>query len=133
MLLVLWVFSAAAQDKKTNQAAEKSKSSTDQQFKASMARGKVVYNTYCLTCHQADGGGVPRLNAPLIKSSSVLGDKSKLINIILNGMQGVEIDGEFYSNSMPPADYLTDQQIADVLTFIRNSFGNKAGAVNLSE
>jgi len=95
--------------------------------KVIMERGKKVYDQYCITCHQADGGGVPGLNPPLEKTNYVLGGKTKLIRIILKGSKNsVEIDGETYTNAMAPLDYLTNQQISDVLTYIRNSFGNKA-------
>ena len=100
---------------------------------AALASGKPLYAQYCLACHQADGGGVDRMNAPLTKTSWVLGDKSRLVGVLLNGMQGVEIDGERYANVMPAFDYLTDQQLADVLTYVRNSFGNKATAVSAAE
>ncbi|SFP97759.1 c-type cytochrome [Hymenobacter arizonensis] len=100
---------------------------------AALAPGKAVYSQYCLTCHQADGGGVDRMNAPLNQTSWVLGEKPRLVKVLLNGMQGVEIDGEQYANVMPAFDYLTDQQIADVLTYVRNSFGNKASAVSSAE
>jgi mono/diheme cytochrome c family protein len=98
---------------------------------ASAARGKTVYLQRCMVCHQADGGGVPKLNAPLDASSAVNGsDISKLVKYIVKGFNDrVEIDGELYSNAMPAAADLTDQQIADVLTFIRNSWTNKAGPV----
>ena len=98
--------------------------------KATMDRGKKVYTQYCMSCHQVDGGGVPGLNPPLEKTAHVLGSKTKLIRIILKGMNThEEIDGETYSNIMAPHDHLTDQQIADVLTYVRNSFGNKATVV----
>ena len=98
---------------------------------ASAARGKTVYLQRCMVCHQADGGGVPKLNAPLDASSAVNGsDVSKLIKYIVKGFADrVEIDGELYSNAMPAAADLTDQQIADVLTFIRSNWSNKAGHV----
>ena len=98
---------------------------------ASVARGKTVYLQRCMVCHQADGGGVPKLNAPLDGSSAVNGsDVSKLIKYIVKGFADrVEIDGELYSNAMPAAADLTDQQIADVLTFIRSNWSNKAGPV----
>ena len=81
-----------------------------------------------------DGGGVPHLNPPLIQTSRVLGDKNKIIQIVLNGMnEHVAIDGEYYSNNMAPHKDLTNQQIADVLTYVRNSFGNKASAVTVKE
>ena len=102
--------------------------------KAMMERGKKVYNTYCITCHQADGGGVPMLNPPLEKTSYVLGNKTKLIRVVLKGMDThEEIGGEVYSNTMAPFNYLTDQQIADVLTYVRNSFGNKASVITTGD
>jgi mono/diheme cytochrome c family protein len=98
---------------------------------ASAARGKTVYLQRCMVCHQADGGGVPKLNAPLDASTAVNGsDVPKLIKYIVKGFADrVEIDGELYSNAMPAAADLTDQQIADVLTFIRSNWSNKAGPV----
>lgn len=100
----------------------------------SAANGKKVYMQYCLSCHMADGGGVQNLNPPLIKTSYVLGDKTKLSKILLNGFsERVEIEGEMYNNVMPSFNYLTNQQIADVLTYVRSNFGNKASAVNAAE
>lgn len=101
---------------------------------ASKMRGAKVYMQYCLPCHQADGGGVPNMNPPLIKTSYVLGEKVRLIKVVLNGfVQNVDIDGESYSNNMPPHNFLKDQEIADVLTYVRNNFQNKASAVKLAE
>jgi mono/diheme cytochrome c family protein len=77
---------------------------------------------------------VPRLNPPLIQTSNVKGDKKKLINWVLKGsVEKVPIDGKTYDNNMPPQDFLKDEEIADVLTYIRNSFGNKASAVTSDE
>jgi len=107
---------------------------TGNTLKASMDRGKKVYDTYCLSCHMEDGTGVPRMNPTLVKTKWVLGDKKKLAAIILNGMdEEIEIDGQNYSNPMAPLDFLKDEEIADVLTYIRNSFGNKASAVTAAE
>ncbi|MDP4150748.1 MAG: cytochrome c [Bacteroidota bacterium] len=102
-------------------------------FAASMARGKQVYLQQCLACHQADALGVENMNPSLVKSKYVLGDKTVLVRIVLTGMKGVEIDGDAYHNVMAPHSDLTDQQIADVLTYVRNSFGNKAKAVTAAE
>jgi mono/diheme cytochrome c family protein len=99
-----------------------------------LAAGKKVYETYCLVCHQADGSGVPKMNPPLAKTTYVVGDKTKLVGVILKGMkEEVEINGEFYENVMAAHDYLTDQEIADVTTYIRNSFGNKASIITAAE
>ncbi len=101
---------------------------------ASIKRGKVVYEKNCLACHQVNGAGVPRMNPPLIKTKHLLGDKVKLINIVIKGFnEEVEINGEFYDNPMPAQVQLNDQQVADVLTYVRNSFGNKATAITLEE
>jgi mono/diheme cytochrome c family protein len=102
--------------------------------KASIARGKTAYEQYCLACHQADGSGVPHLNPPLIKTKWTMGDKKVLINVVLKGLDDqIEVDGETYQNVMPPMAHLSDQEIADVLTFIRNSFGNKASTIKESD
>jgi mono/diheme cytochrome c family protein len=100
-------------------------------LKNSLLQGKKVYEQNCLSCHQADGSGVPRLYPPLIKTTYISTDPPRLIKILLNGLkEGVEIDGEFYSSPMPPfGSVLKDQEIADVLTYIRNNFGNKAAAI----
>jgi mono/diheme cytochrome c family protein len=95
--------------------------------------GAAVYKQYCLTCHQVDGGGVPNLNPPLSGTDWVVGDKNRLIGVLLNGLQNAEIEGETYDNVMPAHDFLTDQQLADVLTYIRSNFGNKAIGITPGE
>jgi mono/diheme cytochrome c family protein len=74
------------------------------------------------------------MNPPLIKTSWVLGNKNVLIEQIVKGSANkVEIDGEKFHGAMPAQTQLTDEQIADVLTFVRNSFGNKASIVTPAE
>lgn len=104
-----------------------------QSVKSSIDRGKLIFEQTCLACHQADGSGVPHLAPPLIKGTFVGGDKTKVIDIVLHGLENVEIKGEFYSNPMPSFDYLSDQDIADVLTFVRSNFSNSASAVTSEE
>jgi len=100
----------------------------------SIARGKIVYGKICVACHMADGNGVPMMNPPLINTTYVLGDKTKLITIVLNGFkEDVEINGQTYSNVMTPHKDLTDREIADVLTYVRKSFGNKASSIKTLE
>jgi mono/diheme cytochrome c family protein len=103
-------------------------------LQASLTRGKQVYLEQCLACHQADALGVQGMNPPLVKTKYILGDKPTLVKIVLNGMTGdLDINGDTYHNVMAPHSDLTDQQIADVLTYVRNSFGNKASAVTAAQ
>jgi len=97
-------------------------------------RGKIIYEQTCLPCHQADAGGVPGMNPPLRKSPFVQGAPATLISIILQGLNdGVEIDGETYSNPMPSfSAVLKDEDIADVLSYLRSHFDNKAGPISKS-
>jgi len=102
--------------------------------KITMDSGRKVYNAICLACHQADGTGVPRMNPPLVNTSYIKGSKTKLIQIVLKGMnEEVDIDGQTYTGVMAPHSDLTDKQIADVLTYVRNSFGNKGTVVSAAE
>src|SRR5690242_15787357 len=104
--------------------------------KITMDSGKKVYDAVCLACHQANGMGVPRMSPPLTKTSYIKGSKTKLIQIVLKGMnseQDGDIDGLSYSNAMAPHSDLTDKQVADVLTYVRNSFGNKETVVTAAE
>jgi mono/diheme cytochrome c family protein len=96
--------------------------------------GERVYQLNCLACHQANGSGVPNMAPPLRKTSFVLGDKTKLIDIVLNGFnEDVAIEGEYYSNPMPSFQHLSDDEIAKVLTYIRSNFENKAVSVTAAE
>ncbi len=70
------------------------------------------------------------MNPPLVKTSYVTGDKKKLITWVLKGStENIPIDDKTYSNNMPAQNYLKDDQIADILTYVRNSFGNTASAI----
>lgn len=99
-----------------------------------MENGKKIYNTYCLSCHMEDAMGVPRLNPPLAGSELLVKEKTKPIRIVLRGSE--ELKGETdsqYTNTMMGLGTLSDQEIADVLTYARNSFGNKAPKINESD
>ncbi|WP_245764104.1 c-type cytochrome [Thermoflexibacter ruber] len=96
--------------------------------------GKGIYTTYCSVCHQADGKGVPNMNPPLVNKEWVGGDKTRLIKVVLNGLnEPITVNGEKYQGVMASHDFLTDKQIANVLTFIRKSFGNDYEAITEEE
>lgn len=126
--LLIGALSVSAQVKKPAKPVAKTASS------AAITRGKALYRQYCISCHQENGSGVPRMNPPLIKTEYVLGDKTRLIGILLNGFnEDVEINGDYYSNPMPSQAALKDDEIADILSYVRNSFGNKASTVSATE
>lgn len=102
---------------------------------ASNTRGEAIYEQNCAVCHQANGGGVPNLNPPLEDADYTLGEKEPLIELLLQGSSDkrIEVNGKTYSNVMPSFKSLEDKQIADVLTYIRNSFGNDASTVTAEE
>ena len=101
---------------------------------ASQGRGAEVYRLYCGSCHQMSGGGVPGQFPPLANADWVTGDKGRLIRTILHGMQGpVMINGVRYDELMPGHAFLSDEDVAALLTFIRNSFDNSAEPVHESE
>ena len=103
-------------------------------LKSSIERGKTVYENTCLACHQVNGSGVPGMNPPLKKTKFVLGDKKTLVNIVLKGLdKEIVINDETYNNVMPAFASLSDKEIADVLTYVRNNFGNKAGKITEAE
>lgn len=96
--------------------------------------GKDIYLKHCLTCHQKDGSGVPNMIPSLQKNNWVNGDKTRLIKVILYGLEGeIDVAGEVYNAIMPKQDYLTDKQVALVLTYLRQNFGNKASVINPNE
>jgi mono/diheme cytochrome c family protein len=95
-------------------------------------RGRKVYATNCASCHQASGSGVAGQYPPLAGSEWVTGSDERLGLILLYGMSGpVTVKGQKYSgaNQMPPWASIGEQKIADVLTFIRSEWGNKASEV----
>ena len=97
--------------------------------------GKKIYETRCLVCHQSDGGGVPNMNPPLDGASNVNGkDIARLVKIIRNGYdERIALDGMYYNNAMTANPDLKEDAIADVLSYIRTSWSNKAGVVTISQ
>ena len=98
--------------------------------------GKVIYGKegYCSTCHQSDGKGIKSGGyPPLAETKWVLGDPERLIKITLNGVMGrMEVSGKIYKGKVPMMAFgslLDDREIAGVLTYIRNSFGNRSTVI----
>ena len=138
VIVVIIIASCGGNQKKSQHSNDKSdKIEATQEPSSTTSKnhpGRQVYNSVCLACHMTDGSGVPGMHPPLIESEWVMGDTDRLIKLVLKGMSGkIEIDGEIYNSVMPPQAQLTDQQIADVLTYIRMSFGNNASEIKAEE
>jgi nitrite reductase (NO-forming) len=101
-----------------------------QNLSESIKRGKEVYALQCQNCHMDDGKGMPEVNPPLAKADYLKKPSKTLINIILKGQsEEIIVNGKKYNIPMPAQDYLTDVQIADVLNYSKNSWGNKIPGV----
>lgn len=99
-----------------------------------MSLGDSVYSQYCVACHQSDGRGVTGAFPTLHQTEWVQGEKLALVSIIINGMQGpIVVKGEEYNNVMPQHGFLSDEEVAAVLTYVRNSFGNNASEVTVED
>lgn len=98
----------------------------------SIERGKQVYTTLCIACHQADGKGLPGAFPPLANSDYLLNDIDKGIHAVKYGLQGeIEVNGVKY-NSVMVTQQLTDQEVADVLNYVLNSWGNKGEYITVA-
>jgi glucose/arabinose dehydrogenase len=97
--------------------------------------GGILFNSYCANCHQRDGKGDNNRFPPIAGSKYVTGEKSRLIKIILNGLQGpIDVNGKTFNGFMPPhGAILDDHAIASITTYIRNRFGDDSGSVSTLE
>ncbi|MEO8427304.1 MAG: copper-containing nitrite reductase [Verrucomicrobiota bacterium] len=98
-------------------------------------KGKSVYLQTCFVCHQPEGQGVPDQIPPLAKSDFLTGsDKGNIIRGVVAGRTGeITVNGKTYNGTMISMAYLTDDQIANVLTYVRNSWGNTGDAGTIQE
>ncbi len=102
----------------------------EQQIKA----GEALYTGTCSVCHQANGAGLPNVFPPLAKSDFLMADKQRAIGIVVNGLSGpVKVNGAQFDSVMPPMSQLTDDEVANILTYVRNSWGNQGEAVGKDE
>ena len=99
-----------------------------------IARGKQTFMQTCFVCHQIEGQGIPGQIPPLAKSDYLMSDKSRSIRAVLQGLSGeIEVNGKKYNGIMTPLNNLSDFEVANVLTYVRNSFGNSGDAVTPDE
>lgn len=105
---------------------------------APISPGRATFEMACLPCHQPDGKGLPGTYPPLVGSEWVKGDKSRLIKIVLHGITGpITVKGEAFVMQnpipMPSMAGLEDEQLAELLTYVRSDFGQGSSAVSAAE
>jgi mono/diheme cytochrome c family protein len=100
----------------------------------SAGAGALVYNNYCASCHKPDGTGVPGTFPPLKGTAQVKGDKNELIRIVLQGLSGpITVAGSSYNMEMPAFSFLSDEEVAGVVSYVRASFGQKHQTVSKAD
>jgi len=99
-----------------------------------MKRGLAVYSRTCIACHQPTGKGLPPVFPSIAETPIVVGNPELPIKFILQGLIGpITVAGMTYNSMMPPVAGVNDQDIADVLTYVRQSFGNKGNPVSVEQ
>ncbi|OJY94895.1 MAG: nitrite reductase, copper-containing [Lysobacterales bacterium 63-13] len=99
-----------------------------------IAAGKAHFNGTCSVCHQDNGAGIPGIFPPLAKSDFIAKDPEQAIHIVLNGLAGkITVNGKEYDSVMPPMSQLNNDEVANILTYVFNSWGNKDGRVSADQ
>ncbi len=102
-------------------------------LKQYQVQGAKIYATYCANCHQQDGKGLASLYPPLAGSDYLMEDLSRAACIIKNGQsKEIVVNGVTY-NQMMPGNPITNLEVAEVLTFIANAWGNEGGLVGVKD
>ena len=96
--------------------------------------GEALFAGTCSTCHQAQGQGMPGVFPPLAGSDYIAADPKRVPSVMLHGLVGpVKVNGKDYNSNMPPMSQLTDDEVANISTYVLNSWGNPGGRVTKAE
>lgn len=96
--------------------------------------GRVLFQGTCSVCHQADGAGLPAVFPPLAGSDYLAADPKRALAVVLNGLSGpVKVNGQDYNSVMPPMSQLNDDEVANIVTYVLNSWGNPGGRIGKDE
>lgn len=137
LFIAILVVSCNSYNKKKNNAdyysIKTTKTQKDPDVRASIERGKLVYNDLCITCHMSNGEGAPKVFPPLAQSDYLKNNQEESIKGIKNGMWGeIVVNGITYNSVMAPLG-LSNEEVADVMNYINNSWGNNYGKMITTE
>jgi len=111
-------------------AAQSGKLTLEEQVKA----GEALFNGTCSVCHQPTGQGLANVFPPLAKSDYLAADPKRAIGILLHGLTGkVTVNGSEFNSVMPPMNQLNDDEVANILTYVLNSWGNPGGRISAED
>lgn len=114
-ILILLLVNCNSNDKKV----------VSKELSASIEAGQSVYQNFCLNCHMANGEGIEKVYPPLANSDNLKNNLEASIRATKYGLKGkIIVNGKVYNNVMAPMG-LSDQEVADVMNYISNSWGNK--------
>ncbi len=123
---------ASEKDPLAEHKAEMKAGNTD--LASQIAAGETVYQTYCAACHQPNGQGLAGAFPPLADSDYLLADKTRAINTVIGGLSGeITVNGKTYNAVMPNMSYMKDEEVANVVTYVMNAWGNKGYQVSTAE
>jgi nitrite reductase (NO-forming) len=112
------------------QAAKSGALTTEEQIKA----GQALFAGTCSTCHQPNGAGLPGVFPPLAKSDWLAANPKRAIDAVLGGLTGpIKVNGQDYNSVMPPMNQLTDDEVANILTYVMGSWDNGGGKITKAE
>lgn len=116
----------------TGKKVENVSASEQVKFEQYLVEGQRLYQLHCANCHQTDGAGLGKLYPPLAGSDYMMDDVLRVSCIIKNGLSSeIKVNGVDYHQPMPAIPQLTELEIAEIITYTANSWGNKSGIVNV--
>jgi len=137
LVIVIGVSACSQEGPKKNTEAPAKKTTTSE-FKSKSDKfadlGKKIYKLHCMSCHMDKGQGISPTYPPLAGTDYVNGDVNRLLGIIINGLNGpIEVLGKKYNSAMTPYNFLKNDEIAAVATYIRTNFGNESSAITADQ
>jgi len=134
LALVIIIISCSKNESKETSIYDGMDSKTKTRMQQYHRMGKSLYLTHCSNCHQADGKGLGELYPPLAGSDYLMKDPTDITCLIKNGISGeIVVNGITYNQPMPAQSNLTNIEIAEIITYVANSWGNKSGLHEVSK
>jgi cytochrome c551 len=134
LMSIVAIASCNGQSQNKSEASAEENGNTEMRQTQYTVQGQALYSTYCANCHQKEGNGLAGLYPPLAGSDFLLADLSRAACGIKNGLKGeILVNGKTYNMPMPANNQLSPLEIAEIITYISNSWGNNKGLSGVKE